>query len=739
MFGAFVDCGPGPSIFPVPASMRAKGWGGMRVLKWLGMALLLLLFAALLALRFVPLDSLREPVNRALSSALDRPFRIAGAVRIELDLDPHIEAERVSIRELPGEAEFGTVELEFQLLPLLRGVFDVSEVVLADGEIRIDGSVEPEVTAVAEALDGDREPPDAAGVIAVAPTRIRARDVTLVHTNHASLVTTVEFDRLEVDGSDPDAPIELSAAGRFDGRDFAVEATLGSADQLLSGSEPFPVDVSGSFDAMDLRAQGVLTEPLDLTGVDVQLSLRAPNLRAIPRFAKHELPEIGPVRADARFTDLDGVFGVEGLKIEVGDAGDPITVTVEGDIDDLDELDEIAFKGKLEASDLPVIGELTGLELPSVGRVSLGGRFVGSNELLESDGFRLDLDDTTITGKIATTFVAGKRPTLKAKLETARLDLEDVGVKRRDNIARALESGELGPWPDRPIPIDKLPDVDAHITVRIDELYGHDELDIHEMSGEVILTADQLAVEKLRIVYAGGEVRGKASIGRKGGAPPVAVELHGVGVHMQRILAQFEREPSLTGLFDVDVDVRSKGATPRALWATVTGNTRLLVRNGKVRSEYSNALEGDLMRAAFGKKAPNQFDAIKCMLADIRAKQGIAEIETLWFETESTAIRATGSVDLRAESYDLLFRPQPRRRRLISYAAEVTIRGPWSDPTVSPVPGTVVKSAIRGMVDRIVRPTDPLFKPLTDPVLRALFLRRGGEQGPCAGYVPLNS
>jgi uncharacterized protein involved in outer membrane biogenesis len=254
----------------------------------------------------------------------------------------------------------------------------------------------------------------------------------------------------------------------------------------------------------------------------------------------------------------------------------------------------------------------------------------------------------------------------------------------------------------------------------------------------VILDADQLAVEKLRVVYAGGEIRGRASIGRKSAKPPLAIELHGSGVQMSRILAQLEREPSLTGLFDADINLRANGATPRALWADVTGQIRVLVRDGEVRTSYANALEGDLLRAAFGKSAPSQFDQVNCLLADIRANRGIAKIGTLWLESDSTAIRATGSVDLRAETYDLLLRPQPKRRGLISYASAVKIRGPWSAPTVAPVTHAVVTSAIRGVVQHVVDPTDPLFHPLTDPVLRALFLKRGGKDGPCAGYGPVD-
>jgi hypothetical protein len=71
-----------------------------------------------------------------------------------------------------------------------------------------------------------------------------------------------------------------------------------------------------------------------------------------------------------------------------------------------------------EAKDEVQGGELAGIELPSVGRVALHARFLGSDELLKSDGFRLDL--------------------------------EDIGIKRRDKIADPLEARAGGPGPTNP-------------------------------------------------------------------------------------------------------------------------------------------------------------------------------------------------------------------------------------------------------------------------------------------------
>jgi hypothetical protein len=73
---------------------------------------------------------------------------------------------------------------------------------------------------------------------------------------------------------------------------------------------------------------------------------------------------------------------------------------------------------------------------------------------------------------------------------------------------------------------------------------------------------------------------------------------------------------------------------------------------------------------------------------------------------------------------------------MFSYAANVTIKGPFDDPTVAPVASSLTTSAFKGLVGGLLRPAGSLLDPVMGPQLRALFLGRGGEAGPCAGFTP---
>jgi hypothetical protein len=435
-------------------------------------------------------------------------------------------------------------------------------------------------------------------------------------------------------------------------------------------------------------------------------------------------------------TDVDGRLGFEGVRIEIGDLDDPITITADGDLDDFDDLEEIVFQLQLEADDLPVIGDLIGVTLPRVGHVSLSGSFSGSAELIVSEKFSLGLDDTVVAGAISGGFAPGRRPTLVARFESSMVDLEDIGIKRRDEAVDDRGGGGFRSKANTPFQFGRLPEIDARISLRADEIVGRADLMIDSLQAEIVLTEERLAIEALQVNYAGGAIRADASIQIRQDPAVFDLKIDGNNVQMGRILAQFKREPSLSGFLDADIDVTASGSSLRALRSNLSGDLRFLIREGHARSDYANALQGDLLQAAFGAKAAGRFDAIHCLLGDIRAKRGIAEIDTLWFETDNTVIRAEGRFDLRSDVYDLKLTPNPKKRGLFSYAAIVTVKGPFSAPTVMPVGGSLPKSAIKGLVGGLLRSADPLLAPVTDPKLMRLFQGRGGEKGPCAGYTP---
>lgn len=700
----------------------------VRSLRVLATLAALLLVVVLLA-RFVSIDVLREPIAQQLSSAIGRPVRVDGPIHIDIGLNPHIELGEVRVSELPGDARIGRVELEFNLPRLLFGEVDIGEIGVFDGEIHFQGADAPESEVPPEA------PASAAGGLRFNVSRFEARELRVEYTSSAGLVMTVDLERLSARALRRGAPIAVEAVGVFEGIAFDVSAELGALEDLANSPAPYPVSIAGSLDGMRFTATGSVGRPAELSELEFDLALAAPDLASIGALAGRELPEIGPVRASARLSDSDGTLGLEEISVRIGDPEDAFNASVAGEIDDFDRLDEIDIRLDLKARDLLLIGQLLGeAGLPYVAPVSLEGSFRGSDERLTSQSFTLRLRDTIVHGTLSGSLVPGRRPSLEAQLESPVVYLADVGIEPAPDDPRTAGPDADGWSLDSPLPLGALPEADLRIEVRADQVLGHAGFEIDAFRARLVVTEDHAAIEDAEAVFEGGTLTGAARVEAGVSPPRASLHLRGTNIRLYKLMAQIEDEPSLSGVLDVSLDLTSRGDSLRELTSNLEGTATLVVREGEARSSYARALERDLLRAALGSSDPGEFDSVRCFIGDFRIEDGVADVQTLWFETERAVVYGEGRLDLRSYEYDLKLVSEPKQRSLLGVAAQVRVTGPFSDPKIRASKRSLATSAAKGLLEGLTRPTQPVWNSMLDT-----FWKREGKRGPCAGFAEPDS
>jgi AsmA protein len=116
----------------------------MRKVFFLFLGLILLVGAAVAAIvLFVPLDSLRAPLERAVSNALGREVHVAGGLHASLYPEIGLSASDVSIANVPGGqaaafAHVGTLAVGAKLMPLFSREIDITTLTLEDPEIHLE-------------------------------------------------------------------------------------------------------------------------------------------------------------------------------------------------------------------------------------------------------------------------------------------------------------------------------------------------------------------------------------------------------------------------------------------------------------------------------------------------------------------------------------------------------------------------------------------------------------------------
>ena len=709
-----------------------------RLRNWAVLAIALI--ACGLLIEMIPLGVLRGRIEARLSESLGLPVTIDGDLRVDFgfDLEPELAAEEITLanRTSDADAPLGRIHrlsLDLKLLRLLSGVIDIDELEIEDGELVLEAGA-PVRRGPRDAAAGDATESESRGVD-LHVRKIRGENLRIVARNAASgLETTLVIARLDAEASDTDQPITLSARGEARGVGFSVSGELGSMQEFWNPTQPYPVALTGVLGGLELRAEGSVERPAALDGLDITVSLAAPDLASISEEASKRFPELGPVSASARILDGDGSTGIEDIEIAIGAPDDPLEIVARGRFDDVPKLDEIELDVELRARDLSVLGALFDLRLPPIGPVSATGRVGGSDERISADGFEVRIDKTRFHGSLSGSFVPGTRPRVTARIQSPLVYLDDVGIEPRSDASQNDGGfslvGSDGWSADSTLPYASLPEIDADVSIEIERLSGHAGLMIEGLSAKLRLAEGIASIEKLETVAEHGRVEGEARIETGSDSPALFLRSTATGIRLEVLAAQFEEDPSLTGKLDAAVDIESRGDTLAALASNLRGDVTFVVRDGRATSSWARRFERDLARAFVSTDVEQEFERLECLIADFQISRGRASVRTLWFETDRAILSGQGAIDLDRGSFDLRIVPRPKRSGIFSIAASVKVSGDFDDPKFTPNRRSLASSAARNFLKNVTRPSNPL--------LGRWWSREGGRDAPCASAFEAN-
>ncbi len=258
----------------------------------------------------------------------------------------------------------------------------------------------------------------------------------------------------------PIGPVRVG--GRLTNPDgvYGVEGlTITSASGALRG------EITGS--VRDLMA---------FRGIELRGRLEADDLRAIQPFTDQPLPELSVI-ASMEASDRDGSLGLDGEMHASAPSG-ALSIDISGGQDDLRKVAELDVRIRVHAEDLPLIGELIGLEyeLPPLGPV------VASARLRDHAG-AIGLDEIDVRVGRADETWAEVQGSVRDAIQFEGVDLKGrfgAADLRHARPYMAREPPDVGPFTG----IVALADLDGTLGVEHFSIRGgHDPVFQIELSG----------------------------------------------------------------------------------------------------------------------------------------------------------------------------------------------------------------------------------------------------------------
>ena len=348
-----------------------------------------------------------------------------------------------------SQSRLGELHLEIRTGPLLRGSVHIERLMIADADIDI-----PHVPAAKTTGRPTTDIP-ISFVAALRLDRVNVRFRLDPATNPHEL----NIANLEV-GATESGDLQARSGATFDGDAFELTAALGSVEEFLRPSAPFPVKATLRAPGrnLDARLSGTLAEPLRGRGAELDIRATTSDVSPLRDVFLPHAPFAGAVDASARISGDLHAPALSNLDLTVDD-GDRFSLTVGGNVANPTALEGLDLQVEAASADPTVTRYLLGEVLPAAREIRLRAGVRG-----DAGDFRIEDLSAEISGEKNLSVEASGAIHLsdlesKWPVESADLDLKLTG-----------DVASLNAWLPEGVPETGLVRVNTHIDGAADSL-----------------------------------------------------------------------------------------------------------------------------------------------------------------------------------------------------------------------------------------------------------------------------
>jgi hypothetical protein len=321
------------------------------------------------------------------------------------------------------------------------------------------------------------------------------------------------------------------------------------------------------------------------------------------------------------------------------------------------------FRGRIRAKgqNFAELAALLGFAAPDTPPYALTGELARSGETWVFAPFDGEVGDSDLAGALSVDF-APERPFVEARLSSASLDFDDLGVivgapsdveegepnARQQQIAAQYRRDERA-VPDAELDISRVRAVDAHVVFEADAVRAG-PAPLEALSAEIVLDDSLMRFDRLVFTAPQGRLETRGAIDAR---DPEDV----TGTFDGRLegfdLAQLGGGRILRGTLTAEFDVAYRGRRTREAFATLTGEAVMWSSDAEIRALAEEAAGLDLgetlgLLLTESEEEPG-FRPARCLVARVRFEDGAARVDPAVLDTADSVTRVQGAVDLETE------------------------------------------------------------------------------------------
>jgi uncharacterized protein involved in outer membrane biogenesis len=291
----------------------------MRALKWIAVVVVLLIAAVVVAVLTVDVNRFKPQIVAAVEDATGRKLDIAEDMKLSL-WPLGVGVKRVSFANAawgtrPQMATIGEFTAQVDLIALVGGQIKVDRLVLADVDLLLEKDRQGRANwdfagqkPAAQQQPAQPKEQQAAGSGALPViSDLSLKNVKLAYRDAQSGakndVTLSELSIKQASGG----LLAAKLAAVVDGNEIKADGTLGSLDELMAPTRPWPVKMALTVPGAKATVDGSIAQPMQAGGLTLKLTADIPDLAklasafgasapAFPVSLKADMKDLGPQR-----------------------------------------------------------------------------------------------------------------------------------------------------------------------------------------------------------------------------------------------------------------------------------------------------------------------------------------------------------------------------------------------------------------------------------------------------------
>ena len=365
-----------------------------------------------------------------------------------------------------------------------------------------------------------------------------------------------------------------------------------------------------------------------------------------------------------------------------------------------------------QVTNMGTLGRLADLDLSFAKALQARFAVTGQGAHYAFSDIAVTTDGSDVTGALDLD-VTNKRSRLSGRLSSNLI-----------NVPKSLQSSPAtGPvFTTDPLALAGLQGVDLDVTYGAKKV-SLEGLHLSNVNTKIKLDAGRLQIKPLNLNLGGGGLSGVIKLNSASKPPKVTAGLNIKGVDIGQVIAGLGYGDLASLKLNGKLDVKSSGASTRALMQSLNGTVALSGRDGRIKAATIKEIGAT---------------EISCFVGRLPIKNGSVIAQAVMLDTPKFDAHVTGNIDLPGERLHLTVIPQAKSTGLVSFAVPVRLKGSLREPVV----GLDATEAIAGTVGNIVKaPVGVLVdilgalvkKDAQDPCLKMLG---GGKTIPKTSNAP---